>query len=98
MDVVPVADITAPTFAFAGTYAVLYTRDATAGSVASPNCFNTIVRVDKATASNTFTVGAAVHLSVANQNALTTGGDGKMGVAAKASANGDPYVVVALNE
>ncbi len=95
---VPGTAVTAPTFAFEGTYCVFYTRDAPAASAAAPNAFNTVVRVEKTTAANTFAVGAAVHLDVATQKALTTGGTGKMGVAAKASANGDPYVIVALNE
>lgn len=98
VEVVPGSAITAPTFAFQGTYAVLYTRDAPAGAKASPNCFNSVVRIEKTNATDVFAVGAAVHLDVSAQKALTTGGDGKMGVAAAASANGDAYVIVALNE
>jgi len=98
VDVSVPSAVTAPTFAFEGGLCVFYTRDAPAGAKASPNCFNTIVAITKATLTDTFDVGDSVYLSVANQNALTAGGDGKMGICAKASSATDPEVMVALNE
>ena len=95
--VVPGSAITAPTFAFEDTYAVFYTRDAAAGAPASPNVFNSIVTIEKTNASDVFAVGADVFLDVSEQEALTVGGDGKMGIASKASANGDTTVEVYLN-
>ena len=94
---VPGAAITAPTFAFEDTYAVFYTRDAAAGAPASPNAFNTVVTITKTNSTDVFALGADVFLDVSEQEALTVGGDGKMGICSKASANGDLTVEVYLN-
>lgn len=53
--------------------------------------------IDKANASDVYVQGAEVRGSATNQNALTTGGDGRLGYAAEASPAGEALVLVRWN-
>lgn len=94
IDVVPVANITAPAFAFEGTLAVFYTRDATAGQPAAADAFDTAIYVEKVTQATVINVGDAVNLDVAEQK---TGGATRGGVCTEKSDATMTHVKVRLN-
>lgn len=85
-------------FAFENGLAKFYTGAAEipAGSNAAPIVGNATVQILKGTKANTYAVGATVYGDETAQTALTAGGDGTLGICAKASTANDDYVLVRL--
>ena len=98
------SNIQAGTFAFTAGKVKFYSRggqaggDIQAGELTAPYYKGVQVWVDKANVTDVFTQFANVFGSEANQNALTVGGDGQMGIAAEASSATDTQVLVIINE
>jgi len=97
VDVVPVADIAAGTGQFENGLFVFYTSDAPAGKRSSPIVSMARIKIEKSSASDTWAVGEDVEFDVATQKAVATGGV-KCGICGEASANGDSFVSVRINE
>lgn len=98
------AEIAPGTFAFtaAGT-AKFYggkgtdSQNVASGDDVSASVGGIVVAFEKDDATDTYVQGATVYGDATAQTALTAGGDGTLGLAAKASANGDTHVYVLLN-
>lgn len=90
--------IPAGSFAFENNVFKFYSGSDTtvAGTPVAPYTGGVTIQLKKASAADTFSVGAPVFASVANQNALTAGGDGQAGICAKESLAGDEHVYVRL--
>jgi len=95
---VAASSIVPGSFAFENGLAKFYSGADTvgAGEVVAPIVGNATVKILKQTKANTFAVGASVYGDETAQTALTVGGDGTLGVCAKASTANDDYVFVRL--
>jgi predicted RecA/RadA family phage recombinase len=91
------ADVTDGQFEFtASGIAKFFTKDAVAGQLTAAHVGNVTYAVDKDSATDVYALGADVFGDETAQTALTAAGDGQLGYAAAASANGDLQVMVRL--
>ena len=90
------AAIAAGQFAFENGLCKFYTRAAESGDKVSPMVRGR-VKFDKTTLTDTWAIGEDVELDATSQKAVASGGT-RAGYCAVASASGDAYVEVMLNE
>lgn len=98
VDEVAASAIPAGQFAFENAIAKFYSGgDAvTAGQPVAAYVGGVTIQVLKAVKANTYSVGADVFGDETAQTALTAGGDGKLGICAKASTANDDHVDVRM--
>ena len=94
--VVPGADVAAGTLQFYGTVAAWHAEALLAGVEGVAKAFNITLRLEKTNSTDTFAVGDTVNFDATTQKEAS--GGTACGICVKASANGDTYVHVALNQ